>query len=182
VSIYVSMGGSFRRRFVISCDAAGCPVQVEPAAAEAWRSDVDARSWAREQAVGWTAGPDGRSDYCPAHASNAAPGSVTPRPTSTARGPTGEPLDRDEYATLLRDVLAEVQPTPGDPVMLTAAHASVAAHLLAELAGVFRGEDLGALAQEVSALLGPAATSRSASRLPPPASAPVRDSRDARYS
>lgn len=158
VSIHVSGGGSARRKVVISCDVAGCPAQVEPAAAEAWRSDLDARSWAREQAAGWVPGSDGRSDYCPAHAASAASGSVTPRPTSAARGPAGEPLDRDGYAVLLRDVLAGVRPTPGDPVMLTAAQASVTARLLAELAGVYRGEDLGALAQEVAALLQPPAT------------------------
>ncbi len=158
VSIHVSGGGSARRKIVISCDVAGCPAQVEPAAAEAWRSDLDARSWAREQATGWTPGSDGRSDYCPAHSTSAASGPVTPRPTSAARGPAGEPLDRDEYAVLLRDVLAEVRPTPGDPVMLRAAQASVTARLLAELAGVYRGEDLGALAQEVAALLHTQAT------------------------
>ena len=161
MSIHVSGGGSVRRRVVISCDVAGCPVQVEPAAAESWRSDVDARSWAREHAVGWTLGPDGRSDHCPAHAASAAAGSVAPRPTSTATGPAGDPLDRDEYAVLLRNVLAEVQVTPGDPVMLTAAQASVIAGLLAELAGVYKGEDLGALAQEVATLLHPGAASRS---------------------
>jgi hypothetical protein len=182
VSIDVSGRGSVRRRVVISCDVAGCPVQAEPAAAEAWRSDVDARSWAREQAVGWTPGPDGRSDYCPAHSERAASGSMTSRPTSTARGPAGEPLDRDEYTVLLRDVLAEVRPTPGDPVMLTAAQALVTARLLAELAGVYRGENLAALAKEVSALLDPLATSRFAVRFPPPAAARDRDSRGAHQS
>jgi len=168
-----------RRRVVISCDVAGCPVQVEPAAAEPWRSDIDARAWAREHAVGWTAGPDGRSDHCPAHAASAARGSVAPRPTSAATGPAGDPLDRDEYALLLRDVLAEVRLTPGDPVMLTAAQASVIARLLTELAGVYKGEDLGALARDVSTLLHPPATAPSASTLPPPAAAPERDSRAA---
>jgi hypothetical protein len=177
VSIHVSGGGSVRRRIVISCDVAGCPTQVEPAAAEPWRSDVDARSWAREHAVGWALGPDGRSDYCPAHAASAASGSVAPRPTATARGPAGDPLNRDEYAVLLRDVLAGVQPTPGDPVMLTAAQASVITRLLAELAGVYKGEDLGALAQEVSTLVHAPATSPSASTFPPPGAAPDRDSR-----
>ncbi len=157
MSIHVSGGGSARRKVVISCDVAGCLTQAEPAAAEAWRSDVDARSWARKQATGWTPGSDGRSDYCPAHAASAATGSVTPRLTSAARGPAGEPLDRDEYAVLLRDVLAGVRPTPGDPVMLTAAQASVTARLLAELADIYRGEDLGALAHEVAALLRPPA-------------------------
>ena len=37
--------------------------------------------------------------------------------------------------------------------MLTAAQAAVAARLLDELAGVYRGESLGLLAQELSALL-----------------------------
>ena len=179
MSIHLSGGGPVRRRVVISCDLAGCPTQVEPAAAEPWRSDVDARSWAREHAVGWALGPDGRSDYCPAHAASAAPGAVAPRPTSTAIGRAGHPLDRDEYAALLRDVLAGVQSTPGDPVMLTAAQASVIARLLAELAGVYKGEDLGALAQEVAALVHAPATSPSASTFPSPGAAPDRDSRRA---
>jgi hypothetical protein len=38
-------------------------------------------------------------------------------------------------------------------VVLTTAQAGVAARLLDELAGVYRGETLGLLAQEVSALL-----------------------------
>jgi hypothetical protein len=127
---------------------------LEPPAAERWRSDSDARSWAREQAVGWTFDADRQTDYCPEHAEFStvpAPGEVAPRPTATARDQEGNPLNRDEYADRLRARLADGDRSPADA--LTAAQAAVAARLLDELAGVYRGESLGALASELSVLL-----------------------------
>ena len=53
MSIHLSGGRGTLRRVVLSCDVAGCPVQMEPPPIEAWRSDTDARSWAREHAPGW---------------------------------------------------------------------------------------------------------------------------------
>jgi hypothetical protein len=150
MSIHISSGP---RRVVLSCDAAGCPVQLEPPAIESWRSDSDAQVWAREQAVGWTHDPVRRSDYCPEHAAlSAGPlvGVIPPRPTAAARDAAGNPLNRDEYAVLLRArITGENRPMGGT---LSAAHAAVAARLLDELAGVYRGEDLGALAHELSVL------------------------------
>ena len=156
VSIHLSSARGTRRRVVLSCDVAGCPVQLEPPAAEAWRSDPDARSWARDHAVGWTYDPDRRTDYCPAHAERStvsADDVAPPRPTATAQDATGNPLNRDEYATRLRARLTEGDRSTGPIVTLTAAQAVVAARLLGELAGVYRGESVGALAQELSDLL-----------------------------
>src|SRR5690349_5025273 len=99
MSIHLSGGGGARRRVVLSCDVAGCPVQVEPPAAEEWRSDADARSWARGHAVGWTCDPVCQTDYCPAHAEFSvlvAGGAAAPRPTATVRDEAGNPLNRDE--------------------------------------------------------------------------------------
>jgi hypothetical protein len=163
MSIHLSGGGGTLRRVVLSCDVAGCPVQLEPAAIEAWRNDADARSWARDHAVGWTSDPIRSTDYCPEHArfsTAPAAGAVPPRPTATARDRAGDPLNRDEYVKRLQDHLASGQPTE-PPMMLTAAQATVAAQLLDELAGVYRGEALGQLAQEMSKLL----DSRSGNRL-----------------
>jgi hypothetical protein len=154
VSIHLSRGGGALRRVVLSCDVAGCPVQLEPPAIEAWRDDVDARSWARDHAVGWTFDPSRQTDYCPEHARfSTAPAAdlVPPRPTSTARDQAGNPLNRDEYAERLRDRLADRARSMGPTV--TAGQAEVAARLLDELAGVYRGESLGLLAHELSALL-----------------------------
>jgi hypothetical protein len=153
VSIHLSRGGTLRR-VVLSCDVAGCPVQSEPPAIEAWRNDTDARSWAREHAVGWTSDPAQQTDYCPEHAAFSrapAAGLAPPRPTATARDRSGNPLDRDEYTDRLRERLAD-----GDRSglrTLTAAQAAAAARLLDELAGVYRGESLATLARELSALL-----------------------------
>jgi len=154
VSIHLSGRGGTPRRVVLSCDVAGCPVQLEPPAIEAWRNDSDARSWARDHAVGWTADPIRQTDYCPEHAlfSTAAAEVIAPRPTATARDRAGNPLNRDEYAERLRDQLGGSH-SPGPTMSLTTAQARVAARLLDELAGVYRGETLGKLAQEVSALL-----------------------------
>jgi hypothetical protein len=156
VSIHLSSGGATLRRVVLSCDVAGCPVQLEPPAIEAWRSDADARSWARDHAVGWTSDPIRRTDYCPEHAQfSTAPAAdvVPPRPTATVRDRAGDPLNRDEYAERLRARLADGGRSTGQTLMLTAAQAAVAARLLDELAGVYRGESLGLLARELSALL-----------------------------
>jgi hypothetical protein len=136
----------------------GCPVQLEPPAAEQWRSDSDARSWARDHAVGWTCDSLRQTDYCPEHAefsSSPTAGVVAPpaRPTATIRDRAGNPLDRDEYAERLRARLTEVGGSTGHPLTLIAAQAAVAARLLDELAGVYRGESLGELAHELSVLL-----------------------------
>jgi hypothetical protein len=145
-----------QRRLVLGCDATGCPVRLEPPAAERWRSDVDARSWAREQAIGWTHDPGRGTDYCPAHAAlstrPAADVGVT-LPTATVRDQAGNPLHRDEYAVALRARLAEAGQSAGGHRMLTAAEADVVARLLDELAGVYRSEKLGALARELSVLI-----------------------------
>ena len=155
VSIHLSKGGALRR-VVLSCDVAGCPIQVEPPATEAWRNDADARSWARDHAVGWTSDPIRQTDYCPEHAefsTAAAADHAPPRPTASVRDGSGNPLDRDEYTETLRGQLADGD-RPGERSLTQmAAQAAVAARLLDELAGVYRGESLGSLAQELSALL-----------------------------
>jgi len=155
VSIHLSGGRGTLRRIVLSCDVAGCPVQLEPQAAEQWRSDADARSWARDHAVGWTCDPARQTDYCPEHADfrTAPANDVPPRPTATARDRADNPLDRDAYAAGLRSQLTDGSRSTGHPVMLKAAHAAVVARLLDELAGVYRGEALGTLARELSILL-----------------------------
>lgn len=141
---------------MLSCDVAGCPIQSEPPAIEAWRNDTDARSWAREHAAGWTSDPGRQTDYCPEHAAfSAAPaaGHVAPRPTAAVRDSSGNPLNRDEYSEHLRELLVADDRPVGRTLTVTAAQATVAARLLDELAGVYRGESLGALAHELSALL-----------------------------
>ena len=155
MSIHLSGGRGTPRRIVLSCDVAGCPVQLEPPAAEQWRSDADARSWARDHAVGWTYNPARQTDYCPQHAefSTVPAAYVPPRPTATARDRAGNPLDRDQYAADLRSQLTDGSRSTGHPLMLTGAHAAVVAALLDELAGVYRGEALGTLARELSVLL-----------------------------
>jgi hypothetical protein len=156
VSIDLSSKTGGLRRVVLSCDAAGCPVQLEPPAAERWRNDSDARSWARDHAVGWTYNPIRGTDYCPEHAelSAVSPADVAPpRPTATIRDRAGNPLNRDEYAARLRVQINKGGRPVGQPPMLTAAQAEVVARLLDELAGVYRGEDLGALARELALLL-----------------------------
>jgi hypothetical protein len=158
VSIHLSGGGATLRRIVLSCDVAGCPVQVEPPAAERWRSDADAGSWAREHAVGWTYDPLRGTDYCPDHAGFSTPpaaGAVAPRPTATMRDRAGNPVNRDDYAAQLRVRLADSSPTTAVPHALTPAQAQVVARLLDELAGVYQGEDLATLAAELSQLLDP---------------------------
>jgi hypothetical protein len=156
MTIELSHGPGGQRRVVLSCDAAECPVRLEPPAAEQWRSDVDARSLARDQAAGWTRDPGRGSDFCPDHAEFSSRPPVDVRytlPTATIRDRVGNPLNRDEYAVQLRTRLAEGGPTAGEHRMLTAAEADVVARLLEELAGVYRGEKLGALARELSVLI-----------------------------
>jgi hypothetical protein len=141
---------------VLSCDVAGCPVQLEPPATERWRSDSDAQSWARDHAVGWTCDPGRQTDYCPEHAeSSTVPAAdvVPPRPTATVRDPAGNPLNRDEFAERLRARLTDGGRSSGHTPMLTTVEAGVVARLLDELAGVYRGESLGTLANELSVLL-----------------------------
>jgi hypothetical protein len=131
-------------------------VQLEPPAAERWRSDADARSFARDHAVGWTCDEGAQTDYCPQHAglnATRVADAIAPRPTATVRDQAGNPLNRDEYAEHLRALLMDGRRSAGESPKATAAHAAVAARLLSELAGVYRGESLGALAQEVAALL-----------------------------
>jgi hypothetical protein len=156
MTIELSHGAGGQRRVVLSCDAAGCSVRLEPPAAEQWRSDVDARSWARVQAPGWKQDPSRGTDYCPDHAEFSTRPPIdlaVTLPTATIRDRVGDPLNRDEYAVQLRARLAEGGPTGEGHRMLTAAEADVVARLLDELAGVYRGEKLGALARELSALL-----------------------------
>jgi hypothetical protein len=157
VSIHLSQAsGGALRRVVLSCDVAGCPIQLEPTAIEAWRNDADARSWARDRAAGWATDPIRQTDYCPEHALSvtASPtGLVPPRPTAAVRNPAGDPLNRDDYARRLRDRLAGDDGSTRPALTVTAAQAAVAARLLEELAGVYRGEGLGLLAHEVAELL-----------------------------
>lgn len=157
MSIHVSKAMGSLRRVVLSCDVAGCPVQLEPVAAELWRSDADARSWAREHAPGWIHDPVGQTDYCPAHAqfsTGLVAGGVPPQPTATARDQSGNPLNRDAYAAQLRARLTDGSRPTEDSQVLTSAEATVVARLLEELAGVYRGESLGALAQDLASRLG----------------------------
>jgi hypothetical protein len=156
VSIHLSNPGGTLRRVVLSCDVAGCPVQIQPPAAEQWRSDLDARSWARDHAVGWTYDPERQTDYCPAHAAlstASADDAAPPRPTATARDSAGNPFNRDEYAARLRARLDDSDRSLEPGVTLPAAHAAVVARLLDELTGVYRGESLGTLAHELAMLL-----------------------------
>jgi hypothetical protein len=130
---------------------------LEPPASEAWRNDADARSWARDHAVDWTSDPIRQTDYCPEHAQFSqapAAGHVPARPTATARDRSGNPLNRDEYTERLRERLLDGDRSAGRTLTLTVAQAEVAARLLDELAGVYRGESMGTLAQDISALLG----------------------------
>ena len=153
MSIHLSGGRGTPRRVVLSCDVAGCPVQREPPSIEHWRSDTDALSWAREHSVGWTSDPIRRTDYCPEHAQFSiapAAGVIPPRPTAAARDQAGNPLDRDGYASDLRAHLTDRSLSTGSESTLTAAQASVVARLLDELAGIYHGESLGALAGELS--------------------------------
>jgi len=155
MSLHVSSQRGAARQVVLSCDLAGCPVQIEPPPIEAWRNDTDAGAWAREHAAGWTHDPSRQTDYCPTHASfSTAPiaGVMPPRPTAAARDRAGNPLNRDEYAKQLRDQLVRggLTPAAGN---VTVAQARVAARLLEELAGIYGGESIGTLAQEVAALL-----------------------------
>jgi hypothetical protein len=155
VSIHLYTGKGGLRRVVLSCDVAGCPIQVEPPAAERWRNDSDARSWARDHAVGWIYDPVRQTDYCPEHAEfSTVPAAdvVPPRPTATIRDRAGNPLNRDEYALRLRARLTDGGRTTGH-VLLTAAQAAAVARLLDELAGVYRTESLGTLAHELSVLI-----------------------------
>ena len=155
MSVHLSGRGTLRR-VVLNCDVAGCPVQLEPPATEAWRNDTDARAWARDHAVGWTSDPIRQTDYCSEHAEfskTPAADLAPPRPTAAARDRSGNPLNRDEYVERLRERLADSDQSADRTPMLTTAQAAVAARLLDELAGVYRGESLGKLAHELSALL-----------------------------
>jgi hypothetical protein len=156
MTIELSHAGGGQRRVVLTCDATACPLRLEPPAAEHWRSDVDARSWARDQAAGWTHDLGRGTDYCPGHAEFSTRPSVDSAvalPTATVRDRVGNPLNRDEYAVQLRARLAGGEATGDGHRMLTPAEADVVSRLLDELAGVYRHEKLGALARELSALI-----------------------------
>ncbi len=160
MSIHLSSGGAAGRRIVLSCDVPGCPVQLEPPPAERWRSDPDARAFARDHAPGWAIDLVRQTDFCPVHAATGAgtvPGGAPPRPTAAARDRAGDPLDRDGYAERLRAGLTGGTGAEGvgagAAVTLTAGQAYAVARLLAELAGVYRGESLGTLAHELSTLI-----------------------------
>lgn len=153
MSIHRSGGGATPRRVVLSCGVAGCPVQIEPPPAERWRSDTDALTWARTHATGWSHDPVRGTDYCPAHAEQStapAAGQVAPRPTAGIRDSAGNPLNRDDYAAHLRSRLGA---DSDSALTVGAGQAEVIARLLDELAGVYRDEDLGILASELSELL-----------------------------
>lgn len=131
-------------------------MQLEPPPAERWRSDADARSIARDHAAGWTCDVAAQTDYCPHHAelnATRAADAIVPRPTATVRDHSGQPRNRDQYAEHLRALLTNGGRSTGDTPKATTAQVAVAARLLSELAGVYRGESLGALAQELAALL-----------------------------
>jgi hypothetical protein len=156
VSIHLSNDKSNLRRAVLSCDAPACPAQLEPPPAERWRSDADARSFARDHAIDWTCDAAAQTDYCPQHAepnATRAADAIVPRPTATVRDQAGNLLNRDQYAEHLRGLLTDGGRSTGDAPKATGAQVAVAARLLNELAGVYRGESLGALAQELAALL-----------------------------
>lgn len=156
MGIRLSRDGGAVRRVVLSCDVPGCPVQIEPPAAERWRSDTDASSWARDHAVGWTHDPGRKTDYCPEHAASSVPpaeGTVAPRPTAAARDINGNPVNRDIYAEQLRAQLSKESLDTDTPTLLEPAQSHVVARLLDELAGVYGGERIGALAAELSAIL-----------------------------
>jgi hypothetical protein len=135
-------------------------VQLEPPPAEQWRSDADALLFARDHAVGWTCDVVAQTDYCPQHTdvdATRTADAVAPRATATVRDQAGNPLDRDEYAEHLRALLAAGGRSTGDSPEATpeatGAQISVAVRLLHELAGVYRGESLGALAHDLAVLL-----------------------------
>jgi len=69
------------------------------------------------------------------------------------RDRAGNPVNRDDYAAQLRAQFGEGSQATGSPPVLTRAQADVVARLLDELAGVYRGEDLGTLAGELSQML-----------------------------
>jgi len=69
------------------------------------------------------------------------------------RDRAGNPVNRDDYVAHLRARLVEGSQETVSPPVLTRAQAHVVARLLDELAGVYRGEDLGALAGELSQVL-----------------------------
>ena len=65
----------------------------------------------------------------------------------------GNPVNRDDYVAQLRAQLGEDSQPTGSSLVLTRAQANVVARLLDELTGVYRDEDLGKLAGELSRML-----------------------------
>lgn len=72
------------------------------------------------------------------------------RPTANITNERGRPIERGVYAEVEREKLE--RHTGGDELrpFLTFDEAEVAADLLEELGGVYRGEELGALADELA--------------------------------
>ena len=62
-------------------------------------------------------------------------------------------MNRDEYAAQLRVKLGEDSHVNDPRAVLTRAQADAVARLLDELAGIYRGEELGELARELSQML-----------------------------
>ena len=69
------------------------------------------------------------------------------------RDRAGNPVNRDDYVAQLRAQLGEDSRPTGSSPLLTRAQANVVARLLDELTGVYRDEDLGKLAGELSRML-----------------------------
>jgi hypothetical protein len=106
--------------------------------------------------VGWTHDPTRTTDYCPDHAASSVPpeaGTVAPKPTAHARDSSGNPVNRDLYAERLRAQLGKESLPTDTARVLEPAQSHVVARLLDELAGVYRDEELGRLATELSAML-----------------------------
>jgi hypothetical protein len=80
-------------------------------------------------------------------------GTVAPRPTAAARNVAGNPVNRDIYAEQLRAQLGKQSLDTDMPTVLEPAQSHVAARLLDELAGVYRGEQIGILAAELAGIL-----------------------------
>ena len=78
--------------------------------------------------------------------------SAPARVTASVRGVDGRPLSRDDYAAHLQ-ARAELGRGEQRRPLLGDEEAQAVAALLDELAGVYRGEDLGRLARELAVIL-----------------------------
>lgn len=81
-----------------------------------------------------------------------APLSPPSRLTATIRATGGQPVDRDTCASHLRARAGRGRGEPQRPLLATE-EAQAVAELLAELADVYHGEDLGHLAREIAITL-----------------------------